>query len=61
MADDAPSLAQLLFNAEEAIKILGVTKRQLYHLVKRGLLKKHPAFRYLVFRKDDLDAFVTMS
>ena len=54
-------LAKLLCTADETMQALGVTKRQLYHLVKRGLLKKHPAFRSLVFTKNDVQAFAAMT
>ena len=54
-------LTKLLCNAAETMEALGVTKRQLYHLVKRGLLKKHPAFRSLVFTKKDVLAFAAMT
>ena len=51
----------LLCTADETMQALGVTKRQLYHLVQRGLLKKHPAFRSLVFTKKDVQAFAPMT
>ena len=61
MPDTVQSAAADLLNAEATIKKLGITKRQLYHLVKRRLLKRHPAFRSLMFRKRDLEAFISMS
>ena len=50
----------LLYGSEETRKALGITRRQLYHLVTRGLLKKHPAFRQLVFKREDIEAFAKM-
>ena len=50
----------LLYGSEETRKALGLTRRQLYHLVHRGLLKKHPAFRSLVFKKNEVEAFAKM-
>jgi len=52
---------RLLCTAEEAMQMLGLDTRQLYRLVERELLKKHPAFGYLVFKKKDQQAFASMS
>ncbi len=51
----------LLYDAEQAMRLLSLNRRQLYRLVGRGVLKKHPSFRALVFRKRDLDDFVNKS
>lgn len=61
MSDNVQSVTADLFNADATTQKLGITKRQLYHLVKRRLLKRHPAFRSLMFRKRDLEAFISMS
>jgi hypothetical protein len=52
---------RLLYNAQETMQALGlVRRRQLYHLLYRGMLKKHPAFRTLMFLKSDVEKFAIM-
>jgi hypothetical protein len=56
---EQPQDTRLLYNASETMAALGITKRQLYHLVTRGLLKKHPAFRSLMFQRRAVEKFAS--
>jgi hypothetical protein len=54
--------SELLCTSAEAMRMLGITKRQLYSLVyERKVLKKHPGFWLLMFKKKDVQEFANMT
>ena len=55
---DDTEIEPLLIPAKQAVRMLGISQRHLYTLVKRGEIKVKRIGRKVMFRKTDIEGFV---